>query len=65
MQARTKTHVIGWDADAEDEDDRTWVKGLRKNQCVDLTVWAEFPGWTNHVASASMEIVTRKESHLR
>ncbi|KAF7181190.1 hypothetical protein CNMCM7691_000319 [Aspergillus felis] len=53
-----KTHVVTWSADATDEEDRMFVKSIRRGDYIDLTVWAAFSGWENHVASARIDIFT-------
>lgn len=61
-QSAYRTHVIMWHFDSEDEEERTWVRNLRRNQVLVLSVWAVFPGWENHVAAAKMEIVTAESA---
>lgn len=52
------THVTSWNFDAEDEEERTWVRSLRRGQVVDLSVCAAYRGWQNHVLSAKIVIIT-------
>jgi hypothetical protein len=44
-----KTHVITWNFDSEDEDERMWVRSLCRGQYIDLSVWAEYRGWVNYI----------------
>ena len=53
-----KTHVVTWTFDAEDDDERIWVRNLKRGQHVDIVLWALYPGWENHVASARIDIFT-------
>jgi hypothetical protein len=53
-----KTHVVTWTFDAEDDDERIWVRNLKRGQHVDIVLWARYPGWENHVASARIDIFT-------
>lgn len=49
--------VITWSADSEN-DERDWLMSLRRGQRVGIEVWARYPGWTNRVRSAKIEIFT-------
>lgn len=51
-----KTYVVTWRWDAEDEEERKWVRDLKQGECVELTVWARYPGWANHVQSAKIDV---------
>jgi hypothetical protein len=54
-----KTHVVSLYANAQDDGEREWVKNnLKRGHQVDITVWARFPGWENHVAAARIEVFT-------
>ena len=54
-----KTHVVALYANAQGEGEREWVKNnLRRGHQVDITVWARFPSWENHVAAARIEVFT-------
>lgn len=54
-----KTHVVTWRYNAENEEEREWVTtNLKKGRQVDITVWARFPGWTNNVGSARIDVFT-------
>ncbi len=54
-----KTHVVTWTSDAEDNEEREWVNdNLKKGRQVDITVWARFPLWVNHVAAARIDVYT-------
>jgi len=51
-----KTHIVTWRWDAEDEEERKWVRDLKQGECVELTIWARYPGWANHVQSAKIDV---------
>lgn len=52
-----KTHVVALYANATDEG--KWVKdNLKRGHQVDITVWARYPGWENHVAAARIDVFT-------
>ena len=54
-----KTHTVALYANAEDEGEKEWVKNnLKRGHQVDITVWARYPGWENHVAAARIEVFT-------
>jgi hypothetical protein len=54
-----KTHTVALCANAEDEGEKEWVKNnVKRGHQVDLTVWARYPGWENHVAAARIEVFT-------
>jgi hypothetical protein len=54
-----KTHSVALYANAGQRDEREWVKNnLKRGHQVDITVWARFPGWENHVAAARIDIFT-------
>ena len=53
-----ETHVITWTDDADDADEARFVKSFQRGHQIDITVWACFPGWTNHVAGARIEVFT-------
>jgi hypothetical protein len=54
-----KTRVVALYANADDEGERDWVKSsLKRGHQVDITVWARYPGWENHVAAARIEVFT-------
>ena len=52
-----KTHAVALYANSENHEEREWVKNnLKRGHQVDITVWARFPGWENHVAAARIEV---------
>jgi hypothetical protein len=58
-------HVVEWDhADEErkypfsEGGDAEWVERLVRGQRIGITAWARFPGWTNSVQSAKIEVYT-------
>jgi hypothetical protein len=54
-----KTHTVALYANAGDLEEREWVKNnLKRGHQVDITVWARFPGWENHVAAARIDVFT-------
>lgn len=54
-----KTHTVALYANAGDMEEREWVKNnLKRGHQVDITVWARFPGWENHVAAARIDVFT-------
>lgn len=53
-----KTHTIVWDDDAEDEEEREWLRALKTGDSVLVTVHARFPGWINNVQSAEINVYT-------
>jgi hypothetical protein len=54
-----KTHVVALYANAEDKGEKEWVKNnLKRGHQVDITVWARYPGWANHVAAARIDVFT-------
>ncbi|KAK2612508.1 hypothetical protein QQS21_001446 [Conoideocrella luteorostrata] len=53
-----KTHTVSWTVNSEDERQSRWVRSLRRGDYIDLTIWAEFAGWENHVEAAEMTVVT-------
>jgi hypothetical protein len=54
-----KTHTVALYANAEDDGEKEWVKNnLKRGHQVDVTVWAMYPGWANHVAAARIEVFT-------
>jgi hypothetical protein len=54
-----KTHVVALYAKADNKGEREWVKdNLKTGHQVDVTVWARYPGWENHVAAARIEVFT-------
>lgn len=38
-----KTHVVTWTFDAEDDDERIWVRNLKRGQHVDIVLWLCIP----------------------
>jgi len=53
-----KTHVTTWAWDSEDEHERMWIRRLRRGSKIGINVWARFPGWSNSVHSANIDIYT-------
>jgi hypothetical protein len=52
-------HVVTWRSDAENEDERKWVRSLQPGECVEVTVWAQYPGWSNHIESLSIDVLAK------
>ena len=53
------THVVEWNYDSDDADERAWVRRLRRGSKIGIDVWARYPGWTNSVRSANIDVYTR------
>lgn len=54
-----KTHTVALHANAEDEGESEWVKNnLKTGYQVDITAWARYQGWENHVAAARIDVFT-------
>lgn len=51
------TRTVTWFAH-EDDKKSEWVRGLKRGQIVDLTVWARYPGWLNKIKDAKIDIYT-------
>jgi hypothetical protein len=54
-----KTHVTTWTWNSEDEQERMWIHRLRRGSKIGINVWARFPGWSNSVHSANIDIYTK------
>jgi hypothetical protein len=52
-------HVVTWRSDAEDGEERRWVRSLQPGECVEVTVWAQYPGWSNHVESLRIDVLAK------
>lgn len=53
-----KTHQVTWCWNSEDESERVWITSLRRGQKIGIQVWARFPGWSNSVRAATIDIYT-------
>lgn len=53
-----KKHDVVWMHDSEDEQVRDLLANLKGGQKIAITAWAMYPGWKNHVSSASIDIYT-------
>lgn len=51
---RTKT--IQWGVHDDEKDVREWVDNIKNGQLIELTAWAQYPGWENHVKSAQIDV---------
>lgn len=51
-----KKHDVIWTYDCADEQIRQLVARLKGGQRIAITAWAMYPGWKNHVSSASIDI---------
>jgi len=55
-EKKWRTRTISWDLDSDDREIREWMVGLERGQIVDLLACAKYPGWTNHVRAASIDV---------
>jgi len=53
-----KTHVVTWTCDSDDEEERQWVRQVRRGSKIGINVWAQYPGWANSIHSANIDIYT-------
>jgi hypothetical protein len=53
---RYRTKSVTWSVHDGDKEVEKWVAELKREQIVDLTVWAKYPGWRNRVRSARIEV---------
>lgn len=53
-----KKHHVVWTHDSEDRHIRGVVASLKGGQRIAITAHAQYPGWTNHVSSASIDLYT-------
>lgn len=53
-----KTYEVVWTSDSEDEEERDWVHGLKFGDSIVISVHAQYPGWTNNVHSAEVNLYT-------
>ena len=53
-----KKHDVVWTHDSEDRQIRDVVASLKGGQRIAITAHAQYPGWTNHVSSASIDLHT-------
>jgi len=53
-----KTNVITWTWNSEDEQERMWINRLRRGSKIGINVWARFPGWSNSVHAANIDVFT-------
>lgn len=51
-----KRHEVVWDMSSEDEGVREGVRRLRAGQRIEVSAWAMYPGWVNHVREVSIEV---------
>ncbi|KAL9622515.1 MAG: hypothetical protein Q9160_003191 [Pyrenula sp. 1 TL-2023] len=52
-----RTYEVVWTCESEDEE-REWVHSLKAGDSIVISVHAQYPGWTNNVHSAEVNVYT-------